>query len=104
MKELSARDKDRELWAALCRSETGFYQARMAFLALVNDPVPVLREALRSPSQRGTALRVLEVVDHSIREELFFDLMSLATTDHSDIDLVRQLVKGVKKRQRERLL
>jgi len=88
----------------LCRSETDFYQARMAFLALVDNPVPILRQALKLPSQRGTALRVLEVVDQAIREDLFFDLMALATSDHSDIDLVRQAIKGVRKPRRERLI
>ncbi len=104
MKELSAADRDKELWTALCRSETDFYQARMAFLALVDNPVPILRQALKVPSQRGTALRVLEVADQAIREELFFDLIALATSDHSDIDLVRQAIKGVRRSHREKLI
>jgi len=104
VKELTAEDRDKVLWTTLCRSETDFYQARMAFLALVDNPLPILRQALKQPSQRGTALRVLEVVDQAIREELFFDLMALSTSDHSDIDLVRQAIKGVRKAHRERLI
>lgn len=62
------------LWQAMFNAEQTFLGARMAFVHAVqpgDDVIPFIEKALKDPSQRGTALRLLPLLDESIRRQVF---------------------------------
>jgi hypothetical protein len=54
--------------------------------------IAVLKKALQNPTERGTALRLLECLSIEERQRLFDDLLDLASVSHSDIELCRQAI------------
>lgn len=56
------------------------------------DRSHVLREALQSVGQRGTALRLLLALPTREREAHFDRLVELASVGHADIGLVRDVI------------
>src|SRR6266516_3011384 len=80
--------RDEALWRALVDRERGFYAARADFMSGAADRVAVLRSALRSVAERGTALRVLPILPLAERQALFEDLVRLASVGHADVQLV----------------
>lgn len=86
------------LWQTMFNAEQAFIGARMAFVQAVqsgDDVVPILEKALRNPSQRGMALRVLPLLDESIRRQVFPTLVALAAVGHSDIQLDRDVMRSI---------
>lgn len=79
-------------WQELLRLESIFFDARKAFLTQSSDVTTILAEALKTPHQRGTALRILLTYpDESIRP--FLDtLIELASVGHSDVGLSRSVI------------
>jgi hypothetical protein len=71
------------------------YDARMRFVHNVSDIRSVLEQALRTPHQRGTALRFLLIADESARRGLFPTLLGLVTVSHSDLNLVRSVIQSI---------
>jgi hypothetical protein len=71
---------------ALLRDQDG------VFLANCRDKQAVLGTALRDPAQRGTALRLLLILDDDIRKPLFPTLVALAAVGHRDISLCREVI------------
>lgn len=87
------------LWQRLVAAERQYIAARMALFsardALLNsetDLIELLRHALKKPSERGAALRVLRILDESVRRQVFPTLVELASVGHSDIQLVREVI------------
>ena len=86
------------LWQTMFNAEQTFIGARMACVPAVqlgDDAVPILATALSTPSQRGMALRLLPMLDESIRQQMFPTLMKLAAVGHSDIQLVREVIRSI---------
>ncbi|MGH9116595.1 MAG: hypothetical protein ACRD0A_01565 [Acidimicrobiales bacterium] len=82
-----------KFWDDLAEAERQFVAARRRLVAAGDDLIPVLRSALKQPSPRGTALRLLLVVDVGIRLTLFPELIELASVGHSDIGLCRDVIR-----------
>jgi hypothetical protein len=89
--------KDLELWHLFWQKEISYLQTRQNFLYHCIDKMTVLKKALQNPSERGTALRLLEYLDVEERQMLFNDLVDLASVAHSDIALVRQVILSLPK-------
>jgi hypothetical protein len=89
--------KDLELWHQFREKEISYLQTRQNFLYHSIDRIAVLKKALQNPSERGTALRLLEYLDVEERQILFNDLVDLASVSHSDIALVRQVILSLPK-------
>jgi hypothetical protein len=87
-----SKAQNTRLWSALLETELAFTAARMDFLARSIDRMEVIREALHDPAQRGTGLRVLPYLKVEERQELFKDLVELASVGHSDIALCREAI------------
>jgi len=83
---------DQALWRALVDRENAFYSARAAFMSGAAGRVAVLRSALRSAAERGTALRVVSILPVAERQALFDDLVRLASVGHADVQLVRDAI------------
>jgi hypothetical protein len=64
----------------------------MEFFRLVTDKAVVLRDALQSPLERGTLLRMWPILEGSVRRALFEDLVRCASCGHSDIELCRNAI------------
>jgi hypothetical protein len=78
----------------VAEAERAFIAARMKFLTSGNR-LGAIRDAIRDPVRRGTALRLLHYLSDSERESLFDDLLEIAAVDHSDIELVRQALMSL---------
>ncbi len=87
-----AADRDRALWAAVVESEGRFTGARAAFMTGAADRLAAVRAALRTASQRGTALRVLRLFTVAERQALFDELVRLVSVGHADVDLCREAI------------
>jgi hypothetical protein len=83
---------DGALWKAVVQAEGRFIAARMAFLANAEDRVGVLRGALHTAAQRGTALRLLPYCQPAERQELFGVLLRLSSVGHRDVLLCREAI------------
>jgi len=83
---------DSALWHKLLDSEIAFITARMNFHAACTDKVTVIQKALQDPVQRGTALRYLLYMTIEERQQLFDDLLYLASVGHGDIALCREVM------------
>ncbi len=91
---MSASDDehDRALWAAVVESKGRFTATRAAFMTGATDRVAVVRAALGTASQRGTALRVLRLFSVAERQDLFDELVRLASVGHADVALSREAI------------
>ncbi|MGK7926401.1 MAG: hypothetical protein AB4290_14380 [Spirulina sp.] len=85
------------LWEKLVERETSFIQIRQVFLQETEDRVNSLRMALHNPVERGTALRLLDYLRLEERQQLFPDLLDLASVAHSDIQLCREAILSLPK-------
>ena len=83
-------------WDKYVVAERSLFEARARLLDVGESLlVGQLGKALRSASQRGTALRLLLTLDDRFRIGLLDDLLDLASTGHADIALVRQVIQSV---------
>jgi hypothetical protein len=92
MSSESRQEKCSALWCCLFESETKFIKARMDFLARSTDRAGEIHCALLNPLYRGTALRILPYLSTEERQQLFDDLLYLASTTHSDIATSREAI------------
>lgn len=92
MNPMQNNEPDQRLWQELWQREMAFFEARRDFVVECKNRVAVIHQALNNVSQRGTALRVLECLTVEEQQELFDDLLRLASVGHSDIALVRQAI------------
>ena len=94
-------NESEKIWEKLCNAELQFYESRMEFTQKIipdNDKVSILKQGLRKTSQRGTTLRTLLILDDTVKRELFFKLVDLASVAHSDIELCREVIKSIHQR------
>jgi hypothetical protein len=84
---------DEKLWTALCAAETAFYEARMALLRKAQDLTSVIGEALDKPAQRGTALRLLQILPEERIRPHVSRLVDLASVGHADIEHCRAVLE-----------
>ncbi|HEY9650961.1 MAG TPA: hypothetical protein V6C95_09880 [Coleofasciculaceae cyanobacterium] len=86
------RENDTGLWHKVFENEIAYIQARQDFLNNCNDRIGLFKKALNNPSERGTALRLLEYLNLEERQSLFDELIDLASVSHSDIELCRKAI------------
>ena len=90
-------DNDLSLWKKLQCSEEKFYSDRSEFLQKCQNKIPTIRKALKNPGDRSTALHLLLYLDTFERLPFFDDLVNLASTAHSDIQTVREVLLSLPK-------
>lgn len=90
-------EKDTELWRKLVEREIAYIQTRHDFLNDCTDRVAPIKKALPNPSERGTALRLIEYLKLEERQSLFDELVDLASVSHSDIELCRKAILSLPK-------
>ena len=90
-------EKERELWHHLVERELAYIQTRQEFLKNCTDRMAFIKKALHNPTERGTALRLIEYLKIEERQSLFNELVDLASVSHSDIELCRQAILSLPK-------
>src|SRR5262245_33850774 len=94
---MNTKSNDDQLWTDFCAADSAFYVARMALVRDAQDLSRLIRAALRIPSQRGPALRLLEILpEDKIREQLV-SLVDLASVGHSDVPLCRSVILRIER-------
>jgi len=88
---------DIELWHKVFDQETAYIQSRQDFFNNCTDRIGVIRKALHNPTERGTALRLIEYLEVEDRQSLFDDLLDLASVSQSDIELCRKVILSLPK-------
>lgn len=79
-------------WNELVTKEMIYIQERQNFLNTCENKVEIIRHALHKPTERGTALKLLEYCDLEDIKMLFNDLLELVSVAHSDIELCRKII------------
>src|SRR5947208_10125324 len=99
MTQKQQTENDSVLWNKLFESEMSFMKARQDFLLDSIDRVAMVKRVLENagPTERGTALRLLEYLNIEERQELFEPLLNLASVTHGDIHLVRKAIHSLPK-------
>ena len=90
-------NNDIELWQKVFNQETAYIQARQDFLNNYPDRIGFIKKALHNPTERGTALRLIEYLKLEERQSLFDDLLDLASVSQSDIELCRKAILSLPK-------
>ena len=88
---------NQEIWHKLVESETVYIENRQNFVRDCTNKIAIFQNALHTPAERGTALRLIEYLKTEDRQLLFDDLVDLASVSHSDIELCRQAILGLPK-------
>ena len=88
---------NQEIWHKLVESETVYIENRQNFVRDCTNKIAIFQKALHTPTERGTALRLIEYLKTEERQLLFDDLVDLASVSHSDIQLCRQAILGLPK-------
>ncbi|MEP0778147.1 hypothetical protein NDI39_11040 [Microcoleus sp. ZQ-A2] len=86
------RENNTELWHKVFENEIDYIQSRQDFLNNCTDRIRLIKKALHNPTERGTALRLIEYLNLEERQSLFDDLVDLASVSHSDIELCRKAI------------
>jgi hypothetical protein len=86
-------NNDIELWQKVFNQETAYIQARQDFLNNYPDRIGFIKKALHNPTERGTALRLIEYLKLEERQSLF----DLASVSQSDIELCRKAILSLPK-------
>lgn len=97
MEQKQLIENDFTLWHNLRQAEMDFFAVRWQFLSGCTDRALVIRQALNNASDRGTALRLILYLDIKERLLFFDDLVSLASVDHSDVELVWNVILSLPK-------
>jgi len=91
MTETKYYQQDTELWHKLIDQEKAYLQTRKNFLNS-SSRVELIKKALQNPSERATALKVINYLTNTERQSLFDELIKLVSVGHSDIELVRNAI------------
>lgn len=83
--------QDTALWHQLIDQEKAYLETRKNFLNIPSR-LELIRLALKNPSERATALKVISYLTGIERQSLFDELIKLASVGHSDIELVRDVI------------
>ena len=97
MEQKQLTENDITLWHMFCKAEMDFLAARWELLSRCTDTKSVIKQALNSPSDRYSALQLLLYLDFQRRLPFFDDLVSLASVDHSDMELVWNVILSLPK-------
>ena len=97
MTETKYYQNDIDIWHQLIDQEKAYLETRNNFL---NSPskVELIKKALQNPSERATALKVINYLATEERQSLFDELINLVSVGHSDITLVRNTVLSFDKK------
>ena len=97
MTETKYYQNDIDIWYQLIDQEKAYLETRKIFL---NSPsrVELIRKALQNPSERATALKVINYLTEEERQNLFSELINLVSVGHSDIKLVRNTILSFDKK------
>jgi hypothetical protein len=79
-------------WNQVFLSEMTYIKERQNFLNTCKNKIEIIRQALQKPTERGTALRLLEYFNLEEIKILFNNLVELASVAHSDIELCRKVI------------
>lgn len=90
-------ENDTQLWHKVFDREIAYIQARQDFLKNCTDRIGLIKKALHNPTERGTALRLIEYLNLEERQSLFDDLVDLASVSNSDIELCRKAILSLPK-------
>jgi hypothetical protein len=85
-------EKDAELWRELVEKEIAYIQTRQDFLNNSTNRAAQIKNALQNPSERGTALRLIDYLKIEERQSLLDDLVDLASVSQSDIESCRKII------------
>jgi hypothetical protein len=86
---------DNALWDEVFVTEQGRFQDIMSSWVRISAKDRVLIQALETPHQRGTALRLLLLLGDEMKINVFATLVELAAVGHSDIALCRSVIKSM---------
>ncbi|MFK0733674.1 MAG: hypothetical protein ACFKPT_29395 [Gloeotrichia echinulata GP01] len=92
MAETKSYQQETKLWHQLIELEKAYLETRQNFLNSCNSRVSLIREALQNPTERATALQIINYLTLEERQSLFAELIKLASVGHSDIELVRNTI------------
>jgi hypothetical protein len=92
MQTISSTEQDQQLWQQFVNQANAYEQSRQVFFQLCEDRIKIIKTALHNPNQRRVALLFFEYLNDTERQELFDDLIDVASVGHSDIELVRQVI------------
>lgn len=84
-----------ELWQDFVAKENRLYAARVKLFASGADLGQVIDQALPEPGERATALRLLLIVDESLRRSFLPALIDLGSESPRDVHLVQELVRSM---------
>lgn len=90
--EKAAPSDDHPLWASFVAAENAFVAARMALIRGAADVPAIVARALRVPSERGAALRLLLILPEEQTRPHLASLVDLASVGHSDLELCRSVI------------
>jgi hypothetical protein len=97
MEQGNLTTNDFELWGSLRSAEMDFFRACWEFFSRSTDKQLTIRQALKSPSDRTTVLRILLYLEVEECLSFFSELVDLASVGHSDIELVREVLLSLPK-------
>ncbi|MGO9919001.1 MAG: hypothetical protein ACLQIB_30420 [Isosphaeraceae bacterium] len=89
---------DAQLWNDLHGIEQRSLAEIMRLWGKISTKADVMREALGTPHQRGTALRLLLVLGDEMKMKVFRSLVELSSVGHSDVALCRSIIKSMPQR------
>ncbi|HAZ43747.1 MAG TPA: hypothetical protein DDW76_27635 [Cyanobacteria bacterium UBA11369] len=92
MEQGQLTENDITLWDKLYKAEIELWKARGEFLRKSTNKNLIIKQSLNNQLDRTTGLRLL--LDLDVKERLLFfdDLVSLASVDHSDVELVWKVI------------
>ena len=92
MEQKQLTENDITLWHRFYKAESDFFEARWELLSRCTDIKSVIKQALDNCSDRDSALRLLLDLDFQEKVPFFDDLVELASVDHSDVELVWNVI------------
>jgi hypothetical protein len=98
MLETQSSQKNTELWNQLISQESAYKTTRQTFLRECHNRREIIQQALGNPVERATALKLFVYLTEEERQNLFNELVQLASVGHSDIELVRQIILSFPKK------
>ncbi|HAJ58414.1 MAG TPA: hypothetical protein DCP31_03385, partial [Cyanobacteria bacterium UBA8543] len=97
MEQGQLTENDIALWHKFRKAEMDFFAVRWELLSSCTDKKSVIKQAFNNPSDRSSALELLLYLDIKERLPFFDDLVSLASVNHSDIELVWKVILSLPK-------
>jgi len=87
-----ASDIDRGLWQHYVEAEHAFITARMRLFSHSAALVELVHSGLTDPTERAAALDVSALLSVGQKQQLFGDLLALASFGHGSVRKVRDLI------------